>query len=119
MPENEAYKNNNQIFILKDGKIIRYYLYNNQIYTEEFMYIHFWCRPITYKPKKYSSEKSYVIYADVVEELKENITNKYILKKSKRSKIKYYAKSIWYNRKKITLKKILFNIKGMISYKKG
>ena len=57
MPASENYKNNNQIFVFKDGKIIRYYLYKDKIYNEEFMYIHFWCRPITYKPKKYSFEK--------------------------------------------------------------
>lgn len=119
MPEKEAYKNQNQIFTLQDGKIIRHYICKDKIFNEEFMYIHFWCRPITYKPKKYESIKNYVIYADVVDELNEEITIKYISKKSKRSKIKYYTKSIWYNRKKITLKRILFNIKGMINYKKG
>ena len=40
LPSNEDYKNKYQIFIWKNGKIIRYYLYNNKIYTEEFMYLH-------------------------------------------------------------------------------
>lgn len=118
MPEAESYKNQHQIFTLQNGKIIRHYIYKNQIFNEEFMYIHFWCRPITYKPKKYTQKKIYVIYADTVEELEEKITKKYILKKSRRSKVKYYLKSIWFNRKKITIKRILFNMKGMLNYKK-
>lgn len=116
MPKEFDYKNENQIFVLKNGDLIRYYLVKDKIYTEKYMYIHFWCRPITYKPQKYDSNKTYVIYADVVEELKEDITAEYIKKKSKRSAFKYYTKSIWFNRRKLTLKRIIFNVKGKIKY---
>ncbi len=116
-PNDEDYKNKYQIFTIKNGILNRWYIDDNdKISSEEYMYIHFWCRPITYKPQKYDSSKTYVIYADVVEELKEDITAKYIKKKSKRSAFKYYAKSIWFNRKKLTLKRIIFNIKGKLDY---
>lgn len=42
-PEEEAYKNKHQIFVLKDGTLLRYYLDDLEIKTEEYMYIHFWC----------------------------------------------------------------------------
>lgn len=116
MPDEDSYKNQYQIFTLKNGKLIRHYVHDGKIFTEEFMYIHFWCRPMTYKPSQYDPNKTYVMYADVVEELKEDITPNYIIKKSKKSKIKYYAKSIWFNRKKITIERIIFNIKGMLKY---
>lgn len=117
LPKELDYKNKHQVFVLEDGKINRYYLHNNQISCEEFFYIHFWCRPITYAPKEYIETKKYLMYADRVEELKGNITAKLIKNKSKNSKIAYYSKAIWFNRKKITLKKIIFNIKGMLKHK--
>lgn len=110
------YKNKNQIFILKNGNLIRYYLYNDKIIEERYMYIHFWCRPITYKANNYDANKAYIIYPDVVEELKQDISADYIRKKSKKKILEYYVKSIWYNRKKITVEKIIFNVKGKFKY---
>lgn len=118
MPEEDTQKNEHQVFVLKDGTLTRNYVRNHKIFTEDFMYIHFWCRPMTYKPVVYDNHKTYVMYADEVEELKEEITVDYIMKHSKRNKIRYYAKSIWFNRKKLTLKRILFNVKGMFNYKR-
>lgn len=118
LPKEYEYKNNRQIFIWDDGKIIRNYLYNGQIYSEEFMYIHFFCRPMTYKIKEYNVTKKYVMYADIAEELNEPITYKYINKKGKPSRIKYYLKSIYYNRKKMTPKRIIKNIKTFVRYKR-
>lgn len=118
MPEEDTQKNEHQVFALKDGTLTRNYVRNHKIFTEDFMYIHFWCRPMTYKPVVYDNHKTYVMYADEVEELKEEITVDYIMKHSKRNKIRYYAKSIWFNRKKLTLKRILFNVKGMFNYKR-
>lgn len=117
LPKEYEFKNNRQIFIWDDGKIIRKYLYNGQIFSEEFMYIHFFCRPMTYKMKEYDVTKKYVMYADVAEELKVPISYEYINKKGRNSKIKYYTKSAYYNRKKLTPKRIIKNIKTFIRYK--
>ena len=51
MPKEDDFKNKYQIFTLENGSIYRYYLYNEKIEREEYFYIHFWCRPMTYKPK--------------------------------------------------------------------
>lgn len=117
MPKKDEYKNKHQVFVVEDGKINRYYLSDNNIFCEEFFYVHFWCRPITYSPKEYISSKKYLIYADRVEVLNESISSELIVNKSKNNKIVYYLKAIWFNRKKITFKKIIFNIKGMLKHK--
>lgn len=118
MPKEEDFKNKYQIFTLEDGKLYRYYLNNGMIEKEEYFYIHFWCRPMTYRPKVYDINKKYIIYSDVVDYLKKDITPKLIYKKGKGNMIIYYIKSIWKNRRKITIEKIIFNIKGMINYRK-
>lgn len=116
--EEDREKNEAQIFTWKNGVITRYYLYQGKIATKEYMYLHYWCRPTTFKIKEYNPEKQYLIYPDTTTDKYYEITPDLIKKKSKRSKIKYYAKSIWFNRKKITLERIIFNVKGMLAYKK-
>ena len=41
MPKSDEYKNKLQVFTWENGKIFRYYLFNDNIYKEEFLYIHF------------------------------------------------------------------------------
>ena len=52
-----------------------------------------------------------MIYADEIIEYNNEITSKIIEKKGKKNKIRYYFKSIWFNRKKLTIGRIIFNIK--------
>lgn len=116
--EENQYKNKSQVFTWQRGKLIRYYLNKDDIETEEYMYLHYWCRPTTFKIKEYNEDKQFLIYPDVTTDKGYNISYNLIKNKSKRSKVKYYAKSIWFNRKKLTFERILFNVKGMMSYKK-
>lgn len=119
LPDEDFYKNNRQVFLWENGKLKRIYLEkNNTLHEEEFMYLHFFCRPMTYKIRDFSIDLKYVMYADVAEELKEPITIKYINKKGKNSIFKYYFKSAYYNRKKLTPKRILENVKRMMDYKR-
>lgn len=116
--EEDKYKNEYQVFTWKDGQLTRHYLEDGEIRTEDFYYLHYWCRPTTYKIAEYNSQKQYLIYPDTTTDKYYEITPELIQKKSRRSKLKYYAKSIWFNRKKITIKRIVFNIRGMIQYRK-
>ena len=113
LPESDEYKNDLQVFTWENGKIFRYYLFNDKICKEEFLYIHFWCRPMSYKISDYSKNK-YLIYSDVVEDGDFEITKELIKKKGKGNPIAFYAKTFWINRKKLTFKKIIFNIKGAL-----
>jgi len=114
--DEDLYKNEHQIFTWKNGKLIRHYLYKGESVQEEFMYLHYWCRPTTFKINEYKVDKQYLIYADVTTDEFFEITPQLILKKSRKSRIKYYFKSIWFNRKKLTIRRIIFNIKGKIGY---
>ena len=117
IPE-EDYKNKYQVFEYINGKLLRHYVHENKVYTEEYCYLHLWCRPITFKIKNKLSNH-YFIYPEVVTDKEIKVDVKTIKRKSRKNPFRYYFKSIWMNRKKITLKRILFNIKGMIKYKKG
>lgn len=118
LPKEDNYKNNRQIFVWKNGVLRRFYLdKEKEIKDEEYMYLHFFCRPIKYNISSYSDEACYVIYPDIVENLKCEINNKYIENKGTKSKLKYYVESIWYNRRKLTPRRIYGNISRMIRYK--
>lgn len=119
LPEGDNYKNINQIFIWKNGSVIRMYVHNNRIYEEEFMYLHFFCRPMTYHINQYSIDKTYIIYPDTVTDKNVKIDAAYIMNKSKKRRLIYYAKSIYLNRHKLTREKITANIKRMVKYKKS
>lgn len=116
IPENEEYKNKNQIFLWDSGNLYRMFLYKNQIYKEEFMYIHFFCRPITFKEKIFNRDAKYLIYPEEVVDYNDeyDINYNFIKKKSKKKRVRFLLKSVYLNRKKITIKKIIFNIKEMV-----
>lgn len=117
LPKEEDYKNKHQVFIWEDGTLLRKYVDGNRIETEEFMYIHFFCRPINFKFVSCRENDKFIVYADAVKNFQGNLDIKYILKHSKNSAIHYYVTSLWYNRKKLTPKRIWGNIKRMIRYK--
>lgn len=116
LPEEEAYKNNRQVLLWKDGNVFRFYLHEDKVKKEKYMYCHFWCRPITYTPKNYSVNKQYLMYADKVIEWNSPITSSVLKKYGRPNSVVFMTKSLWKNRHKITLKKIIFNIKGMASH---
>lgn len=119
LPEKDDYKNKRQVFIWDNGKLLRKYIHNGQVYTEEFMYLHFFCRPMRFSFNKISIDGKYLIYADEVVELNDEISLELIKKNSKNTAFHYYFSSIWYNRKKLTIGKIWANVKRMIQKKKG
>lgn len=118
-PEKDDYKNKHQVFILDNGKLLRKYEAENTIHTEEFMYLHFFCRPIKFRFDNINNGDRFLIYADSVKKLKSEVTVKLIHKHSNNSAFHYYTTSIWYNRRKLTLTRISANIKRMILKKKG
>lgn len=117
VPKNEEYKNECQIFEWKNGTLLRHYVYGGKLYTEEFMYIHFFCRPMKYLQKNYGEGARYIIYPDCVKDFNGEIDVKTVKRLAKNPAVAYYAKSIWANRHKLTPKKIMFNIKNMIKRK--
>ncbi len=118
-PKEDNYKNWRQIFSWKNGTLLRHYIDKNKtLQTEEYMYIHFFCRHMNYKINSFEENITYVIYPDVVDRLNQPLNEKYILKHGKYSKVKYYLKNLYLNRHKITFQKIINNIKGRMTYKR-
>lgn len=120
LPESDTYKNNRQVFCWKDGKLLRYYLYDKKVFEEEFMYLHLFSRPISYRIDKYNEKETYVIYPDVVKRIdKEKINYNFINKKGKCGALRFYIKVAYFNRKKLTLKKIIYNLRKKSSLVKS
>lgn len=117
--EEDREKNEAQVFTWSHGVVTRHYLYKGRIETKEYLYLHYWCRPTSFRIHEYDPNKQYLIYPDVTTDKPFHMDEELIRRKSKRSKVKYYAKSIWFNRHKITLERIVFNVKGMLGYKNG
>lgn len=117
VPKDEEYKNKNQVFEWKDGTLNRVFIHNNELKKEEYMYLHFFCRPMTYKEKAHTPTSRYIIYPDVVKDFSEELSVSYVKRKSKKRKIRFFVKSIWMNRNKLTIEKINGNIQRFIKYK--
>ena len=122
LPEEYGFKNNKQVFSWENGKIIRNYLNGSKVESEEYMYIHLFSRPISFKAKTYSKDIIYAIYPDIVREIKkEQLNYKFIKKHGTCSKLRFYVKVAWFYRKKITIKKVLFYLrkKATLATKRG
>lgn len=117
LPKEKLYTNKYQVFQWDQGKLLRWYLDGESVYSTEYMYIHYFCRPMKYY---YGSQECvrYIMYPDIVKPQTDDITLKYIKRYGTQGKIKFYIKMIWHNRKKFTLDKIIKNIKNMLSYRK-
>lgn len=115
-PESESWKNHRQIFLWENGSIIRYYLHGERLEEETYMYCHFWCRPMSYKISIDGEKSKFLIYSDVVCNFTGDVDCKLVKKYGKPHRIAFWVKTIWINRKKITVKRIAFNIKGMANH---
>ena len=118
LTKDDVYKNKHQVFCWSDGILTRYYLNNKKVETEEFMYIHFWCRPITYRIQGCTSDDSFIMYPDVVKKCDRPVDVKFLKKYGHKGKIPFLLKSLYRSRKKITLKRIIFNFKSFSRYRK-
>lgn len=115
LPKEKLYTNKYQVFLWEKGKLYRIFL-DNTVCQEEYMYIHFFCRPMKYVYGDDQCDR-YVIYPDIVKPFNKTIDEEFILTYGKQGKFKFLCKMIWDNRKKITLKRIKNNICNICNYK--
>lgn len=106
-PVSEDYKNYRQVFVWDKGNIIRYYLNQDLVFQEEYMYLHFFSAPITYKLNKIDITCKYVARPHVVENLLNNIDTTYLKKYGYCNSLYFYLKVAYYNRNKLTIRKIM------------
>lgn len=116
LPADEDYKNKRQILTWENGEINRYYFKQGKIFKEKYMYCHFWCRPISFRISDFTQDTKYLIYADVVTDKKFSVSIKLLKKLGKANPVVFLFKYIWFNRHKIAIKKIIFNLKGMVNH---
>lgn len=117
LPKEKLYTNKYQVFLWEKGRLYRICLDHERIVKSEYMYIHFFCRPMRYFYGGSQCDR-YIIYPDIVKPYSKEITEDFVKKKGTQGKLKFLLKMIWFNRKKITVNKILKNIIHMVIYKK-
>lgn len=117
LPREKLYTNKYQVFLWEDGHLYRIYLDNGELCKDEYMYIHFFCRPMKYV---YGDEQCtrYIMYPDIVKPYTNVITENYVKRKGTQGKLIFLLKMIWHNRKKFTVEKILKNLSHVSAYKK-
>lgn len=118
LPKEKLYTNKYQVFLWESGHLYRLCLDHENIVKTEYMYIHFFCRPMKYYFGSRECNR-YIIYPDVVKPYSQEVTQYFIKKKGTQGKFKFLLKMIWFNRNKINVHKILKNISHIIAYKKG
>lgn len=104
--------NKYQIFTWEKGKLMRHYLDQNRIVSSEFMYIHFFCRPLKYKVRTIGVRTKLVIYPDCVTDKDIPITIDNIKRYGQRNKFSFIIESLWINRRKITLARLMQNVRN-------
>lgn len=115
LPNSEDYKNWRQVFTWKDGCLERKYLHEGEVHSEEFMYVHYWRRPLTWRIESSRSMEELLLYPDVVtNHLPEKLDYKTIKHLGRKKPVQFYMKSLWMNRHKITVEKIKNNIQAAI-----
>lgn len=114
LPISEDYKNDRQVIVWDNGHVYRYYLTDGEVERDEFMYIHFFSRPIKYKNTTALPDHCYVARPDVIEDLCGPITAEYLSRYGKCPTILFYMRVAIANRHKLTLRKIIqsFQIKA-------
>ena len=90
---------------------------DDSIGTDEFMYIHFWCRPMVYKSQA-TKDAEYIIWSDYVDKWTRPVTVAAIKRLGRKNPVQFYIKSLWFNRHKLTWKRIAFNLKQSMKKKK-
>lgn len=107
LPQEEAYKNDNNIFSWKKGTLYRYYLKNGSAARDEMLYIHFFCREMNIKIRSYDNLSQVILYPNCIEEMNDPISETLIKRKAHTSLVIFKLKYLYKNRKKISPKKIL------------
>lgn len=114
MSSEDRYKNHRQVFSIKDGRLFRHYVHNNMVFTEEYMYIHFFCRSMEILVDNGTS--NVLIVPNRIIELPEKIDVQLINKLGKRSKLKYLFDQFKKNKNNITFSRVLNSVRYRIKY---
>ncbi len=117
LPPSEDVKNRRQIFTFQKGVLSRLYLEDGIVKQEEYMYIHFFSRPMKLYLKGLSFDSRYIIVPDKIFEDNDTVIDfKYINKHGKKSALSYFIRCLIQRRKRLSLKKIVSFIRNQLKY---
>ncbi len=112
----EAWKNKFNLFLWEKGKLSRYYINaSSDLFQEEYLYIHFFCRPMKLWVDSFDR---FLIYPDVIKSFDGEITSDLVKKYGKKNKLAYYYRVYMQNRDRISIKKTLSYFKIKKKYEK-
>ena len=111
IPESEKRFEKYHVFTWENGELWRHYLDGNVIKRREYLYIHFFKRPMKNKIK--TMNERILIYPNCYKNIDTDITIRIVTKYGHKSKFSYACRMLWQYRKKITLKRISIFLKSL------
>ena len=115
-PKELGYLNRRQVFLWENGVLTRYYLDGEQMRTREYLYIHFFSRPMK---NKISEMDRILIYPDCYVNFHNEITRSVVERYGKKSKVAYYFRVFKQNKNRLSLKKIASYFRTKSKYEKS
>lgn len=109
--KSENYKNSDQVFTWNRGTLLRYYLYEDKVYTEEFIYIHFFKRRMELKISDFNEIEELLIFPNKIQNFSGKIDYKLIRKKAHTSEILFELKYLYRNLDKFSIAKVKQHIR--------
>lgn len=114
MPSTEAYKNSRQVFLWNGGDLYRYYIDHGNVKEEEYYYIHFFKRPM--KNQIQTMDKPILIVPNRYFNYYGKVTADVVNRFGHKSKISFYVRMAFQNRKKISVSKVKDYIRFQIQH---
>jgi len=115
LPKEQLHTNKYQVFVWSDGELTRHYIDGDKLRTQQFMYIHFFCRPMKYYYSN-SNERRFIIFPDVVKPYLGEVSIHEVMKYGKQSLVLFYIKMLYENRRKLNLPRLTSNLKNLYKY---
>lgn len=114
-PKELGYLNRRQVFLWENGILTRYYLDGETLCSREYLYIHFFSRPMKNRIEKMDRV---LIYPDCYKNFHAPVSYQVVKKYGKKSRLAYYYRVFKQNRKRLSLKKIVAYFRIKMRYEK-
>lgn len=96
--------NRRQVFVWENGKLTRFFLDGEKVCSKEYLYIHFFSRPMKNKIKKMDR---ILIYPDCYMNFYDEVEKKIVKKYGKKSEISYYFRVFKQNTNRLSIRKVI------------
>lgn len=114
MGEEEDENSKYNLFLWNNGNLTRYYLKNNKLESKDYLYIHFFCRPMK---NLITTMDRVLIWPDCYKSFYGEIDKQLVKTLGKKSKIAYYTRMFIQNKNKLSISNFFNFIKMNSNYK--